>query len=136
MTPLQHAAFKGHANICSLLLTHGADVNDHEHDQGYTALMFGALSGDAISIFNIPCFFLFCYLDGIGNTEVVRILLEAGAKPHQTNRIGRTAAQLGAFTGQKPCVDVINNYVTLDDLKYYSIPQGNRFTLQLTNDRK
>lgn len=69
--------------------------------------------------------FLFCYWDGIGNTEVVRILLEAGAKPHQTNRIGRTAAQLGAFTGQKPCVDVINNYVTLDDLKYYTIPQGN-----------
>lgn len=57
MTPLQHAAFKGHANICSLLLTHGADVNDHEHDQGYTALMFGALSGDAKSIFNIPCLF-------------------------------------------------------------------------------
>ncbi len=45
MTPLQHASFKGHANICSLLLAHGADVNDHEHDQGYTALMFGALSG-------------------------------------------------------------------------------------------
>jgi ankyrin repeat protein len=45
MTPLQHAAFKGHVNICSILLEHGADVNDHEHDQGYTALMFGALSG-------------------------------------------------------------------------------------------
>jgi ankyrin repeat protein len=45
MTPLQHASFKGHANICSLLLAHGADVNDHEHDQGYTALMFAALSG-------------------------------------------------------------------------------------------
>ncbi|CAF1168043.1 unnamed protein product [Rotaria sordida] len=103
MTPLQHAAFKGHANICSLLLAHDADVNDHEHDQGYTALMFGALSG---------------------NSEVVRILLEAGAKTHQTNRIGRTAAQLAAFTGQKQCVDTINNYVTLEDLKYYTIPQG------------
>lgn len=62
--------------------------------------------------------------DASGNTDVVRILLEAGAKTHQTNRIGRTAAQLGAFTGQKACVDVINNYVTLDDLKYYTIPQG------------
>lgn len=50
MTPLQHAAFKGHANICSLLLAHGADVNDHEHDQGYTALMFGALSGNDIQM--------------------------------------------------------------------------------------
>ncbi|CAF4609720.1 unnamed protein product, partial [Rotaria magnacalcarata] len=63
-------------------------VNDHEHDQGYTALMFGALSG---------------------NSDVIRILLEAGAKSHQTNRIGRTAAQLAAFTGQKQCVDTINN---------------------------
>ncbi|UJR22550.1 hypothetical protein I4U23_025599 [Adineta vaga] len=103
MTSLQHAAYKGHAKICSLLLTHGADINDHEHDQGYTALMFGALSG---------------------NTEIVRILLEAGAKTHYTNRIGRTAAQLAAFTGQKQCVDTINNYVTLDDLKYYTTPQG------------
>jgi ankyrin repeat protein len=51
MTPLQHAAFKGHANICSILLAHGADVNDHEHDQGYTALMFGALSGKKKSLF-------------------------------------------------------------------------------------
>jgi hypothetical protein len=32
--------------------------------------------------------------------------------------------QLEAFTGQKPCVDTINNYVTLEDLKYYTIPQG------------
>ncbi|CAF0895510.1 unnamed protein product [Adineta steineri] len=103
MTPLQHAAYKAHTNICSLLLKHGANVNDHEHDQGYTALMFGALSG---------------------NTEVVRILLEAGAKTHQINRIGRTASQLAAFTGQKQCVDTINNYVTLDDLKYYITPQG------------
>jgi ankyrin repeat protein len=55
---------------------------------------------------------------------VVRILLEAGAKTHQTNRIGRTASQLAAFTGQKQCVDTINNYVTLEDLKYYIIPQG------------
>lgn len=103
MTPLQHAAFKGHTNVCSFLLAHGANVNDHEHDQGYTALMFGALSG---------------------NSDVVRLLLEAGAKTHQTNRIGRTAGQLAAFTGQKQCVDTINNYVTLDDLKYYTIPQG------------
>ena len=59
-----------------------------------------------------------------GNNEVVHILLEAGAKTHQTNRIGRTAAQLAAFTGQKECVDTINNYVTLEDLKYYITPQG------------
>lgn len=122
MTPLQHAAFKGYANICSLLLTHGADVNDHEHDQGYSALMFGTLSGNGKLILKVR-FTCVCF-DASGNIDVVRILLEAGAKTHQTNRIGRTAAQLGAFTGQKACVDVINNYITLDDLKYYTIPQG------------
>jgi ankyrin repeat protein len=67
---------------------------------------------------------LFYYFNVSGNSEVVRILLEAGAKTHQTNRIGRTASQLAAFTGQKQCVDTINNYVTLEDLKYYIIPQG------------
>ncbi len=69
-------------------------------------------------------FLLFYYFHVSGNSEVVRILLEAGAKTHQTNRIGRTASQLAAFTGQKQCVDTINNYVTLEDLKYYIIPQG------------
>lgn len=121
MTPLQHAAFKGHASVCSLLLAHGADVNDHDHDQGYTALMFGALSGRSSQSKEI-----LRHLDApvSGNNEIVRLLLEAGAKSHQTNRIGRTASQLAAFTGQKQCVDAINNYVTLDDLKYYTIPQG------------
>lgn len=64
-----------------------------------------------------------------GNSDIVRILLEAGAKPHQINRIGRTASQLAAFTGQKECVDTINNYLTLEDLKYYTIPQGQCFLL-------
>ena len=27
------------------LICHGADVNSNEHDHGYTALMFAALSG-------------------------------------------------------------------------------------------
>ena len=45
MTPLQQAAFKAKVDICHLLLAHGADVNSSEHNQGYTALMFAALSG-------------------------------------------------------------------------------------------
>ena len=47
MTPLQQAAFKANVDICHLLLAHGADVNSSEHNQGYTALMFAALSGIA-----------------------------------------------------------------------------------------
>ena len=45
MTPLQHAAYKGNCDGCELLLAHGADVNSNEHDHGYSALMFAALSG-------------------------------------------------------------------------------------------
>ena len=45
MTPLMHAAYKGKADMCRLLLQHGADVNCNEHEHGYTALMFAGLSG-------------------------------------------------------------------------------------------
>ncbi|XP_030059588.1 ankyrin repeat and MYND domain-containing protein 2-like [Microcaecilia unicolor] len=44
MTPLMHAAYKGKASLCRLLLQHGADVNCNEHEHGYTALMFAGLS--------------------------------------------------------------------------------------------
>lgn len=40
-----HAAYKGKADMCKLLLQHGADVNCNEHEHGYTALMFAGLSG-------------------------------------------------------------------------------------------
>ncbi|XP_009450975.1 ankyrin repeat and MYND domain-containing protein 2 isoform X2 [Pan troglodytes] len=54
MTPLMHAAYKGKLDMCKLLLRHGADVNCHQHEHGYTALMFAALSGqhDCVTIIN------------------------------------------------------------------------------------
>ena len=45
MTPLQHAAFKGKMSLCEQLLANGADININKHENGYTTLMFGALSG-------------------------------------------------------------------------------------------
>lgn len=50
MTPLMHGAYKGKADMCKLLLQHGADVNCNEHEHGYTALMFAGLSGTAKDI--------------------------------------------------------------------------------------
>ncbi|KAF3834471.1 hypothetical protein F7725_025675 [Dissostichus mawsoni] len=44
MTPLMHAAYKGKADMCRLLLQHGANVNCNQHEYGYTALMFAGLS--------------------------------------------------------------------------------------------
>ena len=80
MTALQHAAYKGNLELCRQLLLRGADVNSNEHEHGYTALMFGALSG---------------------SINVTQLLLEAGAKVYHQNNVGRTAAQMAAFVGQK-----------------------------------
>ena len=45
MTPLQHAAMKGRADVVRFLLDNGADVNSDHHENSYTTLHFGALSG-------------------------------------------------------------------------------------------
>ncbi|KAK2845064.1 hypothetical protein Q5P01_011723 [Channa striata] len=103
MTPLMHAAYKGKADMCKLLLQHGADVNCNEHEHGYTALMFAGLSG---------------------NTEITWMMLDAGAETDVVNSVGRTAAQMAAFVGQHDCVTVINNFFSRARLDYYTKPQG------------
>lgn len=59
MTPLQNAAFKGNKDVCELLISHGADVNTNEHENGYTTLMFAALSG---TVFIIVYYIIFNFL--------------------------------------------------------------------------
>lgn len=65
MSLLCQAAFKGDYEICKFLINNGANVNDTQHDHGYTALMFAAIGG---------------------HLSVVGLLLEAGADVHHTNR--------------------------------------------------
>ncbi|XP_076013261.1 ankyrin repeat and MYND domain-containing protein 2-like [Genypterus blacodes] len=103
MTPLMHAAYKGNADMCELLLQHGADVNCNQHEYGYTALMFASLSG---------------------KTDITSMMLEAGAEMDLVNSVGRTAAQMAAFVGQHGCVTVINNFFSRAKLEYYTRPQG------------
>lgn len=67
MTPLMHAAYKGKLDMCRLLLRHGADVNCHQHEHGYTALMFAALSGVVLELiliyyYQLPMQNLYKYL--------------------------------------------------------------------------
>ncbi|KAK2096250.1 hypothetical protein P7K49_025284 [Saguinus oedipus] len=69
-------SYKGKLDMCKLLLRHGADVNCHQHEHGYTALMFAALSG---------------------NKDITWVMLEAGADTDVVNSVGRTAAQMAAF---------------------------------------
>ncbi|XP_074543455.1 ankyrin repeat and MYND domain-containing protein 2-like isoform X2 [Halichoeres trimaculatus] len=103
MTPLMHAAYKGEAEMCRLLLQHGADVNCNQHEFGYTALMFAGLSG---------------------KTDITTMMLDAGAETDLVNSVGRTAAQMAAFVGQHDCVTVINNFFSLARLEFYTRPQG------------
>ncbi|XP_056613712.1 ankyrin repeat and MYND domain-containing protein 2a isoform X2 [Triplophysa dalaica] len=103
MTPLMHAAYKGKAGMCKLLLQHGADVNCNEHEHGYTALMFAGLSG---------------------KTDITWMMLDAGAETDVVNSVGRTAAQMAAFVGQHDCVTVINNFFSRASLDYYTKAQG------------
>nr|XP_046274361.1 ankyrin repeat and MYND domain-containing protein 2-like isoform X2 [Scatophagus argus] len=103
MTPLMHAAYKGKADMCRLLLQHGADVNCNQHEYGYTALMFAGLSG---------------------KTDITFMMLDAGAETDLVNSVGRTAAQMAAFVGQHECVTVINNFFSRARLEYYTRPQG------------
>ncbi|XP_047461522.1 ankyrin repeat and MYND domain-containing protein 2-like isoform X2 [Mugil cephalus] len=103
MTPLMHAAYKGKADMCHLLLQHGANVNCNQHEYGYTALMFAGLSG---------------------RTDITSMMLDAGAETDLVNSVGRTAAQMAAFVGQHDCVTVINNFFSLARLEYYTRPQG------------
>ncbi|XP_061181464.1 ankyrin repeat and MYND domain-containing protein 2-like isoform X1 [Saccostrea echinata] len=103
MTPLQHAAFRGHKEMVELFLANGANVNSDKHENSYSTLMFAALSG---------------------NAEVTRLVLEAGAKVDHVNSVGRTAAQMAAFVGQHQCVSVINNFFPKEQLLYFTKPQG------------
>uniref|UniRef100_A0A4W6CY54 Ankyrin repeat and MYND domain containing 2 n=1 Tax=Lates calcarifer TaxID=8187 RepID=A0A4W6CY54_LATCA len=103
MTPLMHAAYKGKADMCRLLLQNGADVNCNQHEYGYTALMFAGLSG---------------------KTDITSMMLDAGAETDLVNSVGRTAAQMAAFVGQHDCVTVINNFFSRARLEYYTRPQG------------
>uniref|UniRef100_A0A4Y0BN56 MYND-type domain-containing protein n=1 Tax=Anopheles funestus TaxID=62324 RepID=A0A4Y0BN56_ANOFN len=105
MTPLQHAAYKGNKEAVQLLLDQGADVNSSKHEYNYTALHFGALSG---------------------NAEVCLKLLLAGAEPKAINSVGRTPAQMGAFVANHEAVGTINNFVPLKDVECYTVDRDQK----------
>lgn len=98
-TVLQYAAFRGHLDLCRLLVEKGADVNAKTHDQGYSALMFASVSNHA---------------------AVVRFLLEHDADTDYTNTIGRTASQMATFVNSHECADIINSYISKQSLEYYT----------------
>jgi len=85
--------------LCALLLSKKADVNAKTHDQGYSALMFAAISN---------------------HQKTVTLLLEHGADVDYTNMIGRTASQMASFVNSNECVELINNFISKSSLEYYT----------------
>lgn len=85
-------------------------MNAGKHEYNYTALHFGALSG---------------------NSDVCKLLLDAGAKPTTTNSVGRTASQMAAFVGNHHTVATINNFIPRDEVSYFSVIQGQQTEPQL-----
>lgn len=81
----------------------GADVNSSKHGANYTALHFGALSG---------------------NTEICFLLLLAGANPNALNSVNRTPSQMAAFVGNHAAVACINNFIPKSEIAYYTNLQG------------
>ena len=74
---LNGAAFHGHWRLCEFLVESGADVNHPLPDTGES-----------------PLHAALCKLDSAGHTQVVRVLLAAGADP---NRLTKKDAETGGF---------------------------------------
>ncbi|KAI1705691.1 ankyrin repeats (3 copies) domain-containing protein [Ditylenchus destructor] len=103
MNYLDQACFKGNEELIEFLIENGANVDNRAHDQGYTSLMFAAIGGKA---------------------QICQRLLDAGARPHAENTIGKTASELAAFVGQFDCVSVISSYIGLEDVEKIINPKG------------
>ena len=74
-----------------LLLRHGASI-DARSDEGLTALMYAAAAKDR------------------GNTEVLEILLAAGADAKPTTPAGESAASLAQLYGKQRAVEVLRQW--------------------------
>ena len=88
------ACFKGNLELVRFFLDRGCDANEKYGDDQYTPLMLAALSGHA---------------------EIMVSLLEAGADPHEKNRIGKTAAMLCGFVGMKESHRILNCWIKDSD---------------------
>lgn len=90
-TPLMWAAWWGFPEMVKLLLRHGASI-DARNDDGLTALMYAAAAKDR------------------GNTEVLEILLAAGADAEAVTPAGESAASLAQLYGKQRAAEVLRKW--------------------------
>ncbi len=93
MTPLMRAAFQGNANIVSILVEAGADVNA-TNSLGETALM-KAVTYDSV--------------------DVVEYLLSKGANPNLQDNQGKTASDLATDYGSQQTSNILSSKKTPDN---------------------
>jgi ankyrin repeat protein len=87
-TPLMCAAWWGFPEMVKLLLRHGASLEERD-SEGLTALMYAAAAKDR------------------GNTEVLEILLAAGADANARTPLGESALSLVEFYGKQRAAEVL-----------------------------
>ena len=90
-TPLMWAAWWGFPEMVKLLLGQGAS-KDARNDEGLTALMYAAVATDR------------------GNTEVLEILLAAGADAKTVTSAGESAASLAKSYGKQQAAEVLRKW--------------------------
>jgi ankyrin repeat protein len=88
-TPLEDAALKGFGNIVSLLLDHGARIDQINSDSGATALYAAA---------------------SFGRGEVVNLLLDNGADPNLCGPTRKTPLQAAITNGYSEVAERIRNH--------------------------
>lgn len=90
-TPLMAASQKGHIQIVQLLLKKGADANFQDPMGGKTALMLAVEAEKP-------------------NPDLVKALLDGGAKPDLKDKQGNTAAALALKKDQKEIAKLLQEY--------------------------
>ena len=84
-TPLMWAAYKGHTDVCELLISKGADVNAKSND-GWTPLMYAALKG---------------------HKDVCELLISKGADVNAKDKDGGTPLMYAALKGHKDVCELL-----------------------------
>lgn len=116
-TPLMHAALYSDAEMMTLLIDRGAEVNVSNRD-GVTALMWGAGEIDKVRLLlekgakvdvqtelgRSPLLIASTYTS---NVEVVRLLMESGAKPTGIDNFGETPLTSAAKRGDTQIVEAL-----------------------------